>query len=144
MPVVLTTSSRDFAKNLHVRFDESQIWITALDFTDDQLVLQMQHFVSALFMLDLSDEGISNIIKASGFDIRSALNIFQFFYSPIIMRPLYERDLPKKLFDVPSPVVEAPKTRGDARDLAELGYGLHRSGLIDVGSSFIDGIGLLF
>lgn len=102
-----------------------------------------------MFVYDFDEEEITSIVEASSSDIRAALNILQFFYSPIIMKPLYEEDLPADLFDVPLPTYEEPKDKNKeenkVRYLAELQCDLYRCGILQSKSkydSFNDKLGL--
>jgi hypothetical protein len=85
-----------------------------------------------LLVYDFDNETITNIVEAAGSDIRSTLNILQFFYSPVIMRPLYEQELSSEIFDVPLPKFEAPKTEVDVCYPAELQFEIYRSGLLNL------------
>lgn len=95
-----------------------------------------------MFFFDVDDEQIAQIVEDTSLDMRATMNILQFAYSPIIMRPLFEMDLPEELLDVQLPIPEAAKRIGDARFLAELQFELYNGGLLkSTGTSFIDGLG---
>lgn len=100
--------------------------------------------MSTLFFFDVDNEEISGIIEAAGLDIRSTMNILQFFYSPIIMKPLREKDLPDELLELPLPIFETPKAAKDIRYLGEFQFDLYRNGLMKSkldNDLFVDGIG---
>jgi hypothetical protein len=92
-----------------------------------------------LFLPDFSPKQIADVVESCDSDIRSALNNLHFSYAPIMMKPLYKKQLTEELLSIEPPTIKLPKVIKNTRYLAELAFDLHRSGLMK--SSESEGFG---